>query len=128
MFNMSQNRYPYARELMETYHQKLSLNLINNKNDQAREEDEEVIVDTDNDVNMVGMYNNQRESSTNETSNVPEDLSKKSRKRNCSTENSDRYHPYPHEKKVKTEEVDSKISPPTEQENPLSPTPATEKL
>ena len=42
MFNMSQNRYPYARELMETYHQKLSLNLINNKNDQAGEEDEDL--------------------------------------------------------------------------------------
>lgn len=122
MFNMSQNRYPYARELIESYHQKMSLNLINNKKEQEREEDEEVIVDTDADVSMVGMYDNQRES-PNETSNVPEDLSKNSRKRNCSSENSESHQLYNHEKKLKVEGFCSKTPPSNEQEARQSPTP-----
>ena len=127
MFNMSQNRYPYARELIESYHQKMSLNLINNKKVQEREEDEEVIVDTDADVSMVGMYDNQRESPC-ETSNVPEDLSKNSRKRNCSSENSENHHSYTTEKKLKVEGRCSKTPPPNEQEARQSPTPTNNTL
>lgn len=100
MFNMSQNRYSYPRELIETYQQKLSLNHQNTKIEEKGEEDEEVIVDTDTDVNMIGTFENQRES-PNETSNVPEDLSKNSRKRNHSSEDSNRYHPYAQENKVR---------------------------
>ena len=127
MFNMSQNRYPYARELIESYHQKMSLNLINNEKVQEREEDEEVIVDTDADVSMVGMYDNQRES-PNETSNVPEDLSKNSRKRNCSSENSESHQLYNHEKKLKVEGFCSKTPPSNEQEARQSPTPTNNTL
>merc|ERR1719273_859462 len=119
MFNMSQNRYPYARELMETYQEKLSLNLQNTKKD-GDEEDEEVIVDTD--VNMVGIYENQRES-PNETSNIPEDLSKNSRKRNCSSEDSHRYHPYNNEKKTRAKSPNPNTSSPKQQETRQSPTP-----
>ena len=121
MFNMSQSRYPYARELMETYQQKLSLNLHNTKKDAEQEEDEEVIVDTD--VNMVGIYENQRESS-NETSNVPEDLSKNSRKRNCSSEDPNRFPcPYDHEKKIRADSPNPITSSPKQEETRQSPTP-----
>ena len=127
MFNMSQNRYPYARELIESYHQKMSLNLINNKKEHEREEDEEVIVDTDADVSMVGMYDNQRESQ-NETSNVPEDLSKNSRKRNCSSENYENHPSRTHEKKLKVEGLCSKTPPSNEPEVRQSPTPINDSL
>lgn len=113
IFAMSHNRYPYARELMESYHHKLTLNLQSGKKDEEEEEEEEVIVDTDTaDVNMVGVYRNRE--TQNETSNVPEDLSKKGRKRSRSTEESIKYHPYLHEKiaRVQTPNV---ISPSSEE-------------
>ena len=94
IFDMSHNRYPYARELIESYQQRL--NLQSGKKDEE-EEEEEVIVDTDTaNVNMVGVYPNRE--TQNETSNIPEDLSNKGRKRSRSTEESNEYHPYTHEK------------------------------
>ena len=99
---------------MESYHHKLTLNLQRGKKEEEEEEEEEeVIVDTDTaDVNMVGVYQNRE--TQNETSNVPEDLSKKGRKRSRSTEESNKYHPYLHEKltRVQTPNV---ISPSAEQ-------------
>ena len=90
------------------------------------DEDEEVIVDTDTDVNMIGTFENQRES-PNETSNVPEDLSKNSRKRNHSSEDSNRYHPYAQENKVRVLSP-VRIQSPEEQETRQSPNAAVASL
>ena len=116
IFAMSQNRYPYARELMESYHHKLALNLQSGKKEQEEEEEEEeVIVDTDtSDVNMFKVYPNRE--TQQETSNVPEDLSKKGRKRSRSTDEFNKYQSYLHEKiaRVQTPNV---ISPSPEEHN-----------
>ena len=123
IFNMSHSRYPYARELMETYHHKLSLNLQNAKKE---EEEEELNVDTDSDVNMLGIYQNRE--TQNETSNVPEDLSKKGRKRNVSTEDSNRYHPYKHDRTIKGQSLNIISPPPEEQSTRQSPSPNVDMM
>ena len=66
----------------------MGLNLVNAKKEED-EEEEEVNVDGDTDTNLVRFYH--EKGSPNETSNVPEDLSKKGNK---SIEDSKRYHPY----------------------------------
>ena len=116
IFSMSQNRYPYARELMESYHHKMSLNLGNAKKEE--EEEEELNVDRDADVNIIGLY--QKRESQNETSNVPEDLSKKGSNSNASIEESNRYHPYKHEKSIRAQSPN--IIAPEDQNTRQSPT------
>lgn len=113
-FSTSQNIYPYAHELMKSYHHKM---LGNAKKEEDQEE--ELNVDRDADVNMIGIY--QKGESQNETSNIPEDLSKKGSKSNESSEDSNRYHPYKQNKSIRAQSPNIIGLTPNDQNNRQSP-------
>ena len=111
-YSVPHNRYPHARELMENYHHKPLLNRQDTTKENE-EQEEEVIVDTDAEANMIDIYQNRE--TQNESLNVPEDLSKTGKKRNGSTEETNRYHPYRKNETVRMQSPSIKPPSPEEQ-------------
>ena len=106
VFNATNKRFPYARELVESYQQKLSTNLGTRTTEEGDEE--EVIVDTVSDSNARTLY----QTRDVENSNVPEDLSKKGRKRDASVDDSTLYLHFKKEKSVRTQSPEKAASSP----------------
>ena len=106
VFDATNKRFPYARELVESYQQKLSTNLETRTTEEGDEE--EVIVDTVSDSNVRALY----QTRDVENSNVPEDLSKKGRKRDASVEDSSQYHHFRKEKSIRTQSPEKGASSP----------------
>ena len=106
VFDATNKRFPYARELVESYQQKLSTNLETRTTEEGDEE--EVIVDTVSDSNARMLY----QTRDVENSNVPEDLSKKGRKRDASVDDSTLYHHFRKEKSARTQSPEKAASSP----------------